>query len=60
MLAVYSPRMGHVIFLLLHIVGLWFGLWILLFTIPLHLIYGAVRRRHEPRPNFWTHVPAFF
>lgn len=52
--------MGHVIFLLLHIVGLWFGLWILLFTIPLHLIYGAVRRRHEPRPNFWTHVPAFF
>ncbi len=50
--------MGHLIFLLLHLVAVIFGLWLLALTLPLHLIYSAVRanRKREPGPTFWTHV----
>ncbi|MCU0920185.1 MAG: zinc ribbon domain-containing protein [Burkholderiaceae bacterium] len=46
--------MGHVLFVLLHLAALAFGLWGLLFTIPLHLIYAAVRasRTAEPPQSF--------
>lgn len=50
--------MGHLFFLLLHFVAVLFGFWLLALTIPLHLIYSAIRnnRSHEPEPTFWTHV----
>lgn len=50
--------MGHLIFLFLHIIATVFGLWLLVFTVPLHLIYSAVRAnsKREPVPSFRTHV----
>jgi threonine/homoserine/homoserine lactone efflux protein len=35
--------MGHLAFFLLHIIAVLFGLIGLLLTIPLHLIYSAVK-----------------
>ena len=48
--------MGHLIFFILHSMAVFFGLWLLTFTIPLHIIYGAVRTKRDPAPNFRTHV----
>lgn len=49
--------MGHVIFAVLHVVCLAVFLPGLLLTIPLHLIYAAVRPRRRPEdPSPWTHV----
>jgi len=51
-------RVGHFIFLVLHaIAALFLGFWLLLVTIPLHLIFAAVAGRGgaaAPRPA--THV----
>ena len=35
-------HMGHVIFVVLHLVAVSFGLWLLVLTIPLHLIYAVL------------------
>jgi hypothetical protein len=50
--------MGHVIFILLHVIALLFGAVMLVITIPAHLIYSAVRmnRPRDKKPNAWTHV----
>lgn len=51
--------MGHIIFFLLHGVAVLLGLWLLIFTVPLHLIYSAVRanrRRGHETVSFLTHV----
>jgi hypothetical protein len=50
--------MGHLIFLILHTIAIALGLWMLVFTIPFHIIYSAVRanRKHESEPSFFTHV----
>ena len=50
--------MGHLLFLLPHVIALLFGAVLLFITIPAHLIYAAVRSRsgREERPNRWTHV----
>ena len=37
--------MGHILFILLHLIALIFFIWALLLTIPLHLIYAAVSRK---------------
>ena len=37
--------MGTLIFWILHIIAVLFGFWMLIITVPLHLIYSAVRRR---------------
>ena len=37
--------MGHAVFLLLHGVAACLGCWLLLVTIPLHMIYAAVRAK---------------
>lgn len=51
--------MGHIIFLVLHALAIWFGLWALVFTLPLHLIYSAIRanrqRKHDVA-SLLTHV----
>ena len=44
--------MGHVLFVVLHIVAVLFGFWALLITVPLHLIYGAVTARRDPARPF--------
>jgi hypothetical protein len=56
--------MGHVLFILLHLVAVFFGLFLLFLTIPLHLIYAVLSGRSStpapapavdaPRPE--THV----
>lgn len=42
--------MGHLIFIILHIVALIFGAFLLLITIPAHLIYAAVESK-KPSSN---------
>jgi len=37
--------MGHVLFCILHLGAIVFGLVGLVITIPLHIIYSAVRRK---------------
>jgi hypothetical protein len=53
--------MGHVVFLLLHIGAVLLAPIVLVITIPLHLIYGAVRSGRRPvrdpnAPTPETHV----
>lgn len=52
--------MGHLVFMLLHAVALLFAAWLLLVTIPAHLIYSAVASRRDDassqRPTPDTHV----
>jgi predicted amidophosphoribosyltransferase len=45
---------GHLLFLILHVCALLFGMLALLVTIPLHLIYAVVRSK--PTPSGWTHT----
>jgi len=37
--------MGHVIFVVLHILAILFGCFGLFITIPLHLVYAAVQEK---------------
>jgi len=37
--------MGHLVFIILHLVAITFGMVFLWLTIPLHIIYGAVSNR---------------
>ena len=37
--------MGHAIFIVLHLVMVFFAMWGLVFTIPMHLIYGVITAR---------------
>lgn len=37
--------MGHVIFVMLHLLAILFGFVFLFVTIPAHLIYSAMRKR---------------
>lgn len=50
--------MGHFIFVALHLIGIMLGLWMLIITIPAHLIYSATRSNKpaasHPTPD--THV----
>jgi hypothetical protein len=50
--------MGHLIFIVLHLVALFFGAILLFLTIPAHLIFAAIRSKkrdpNTPRPD--THV----
>lgn len=50
--------MGHLLFLVIHIVVLAVAPVGLLLTIPLHLIYGAAASKKQDRdaPNWRTHV----
>lgn len=53
--------MGHLIFFILHFIAILFGLWLLVLTLPLHLIYGATRSggaksSDEAAPSPKTHV----
>ena len=32
--------MGHIVFIFLHLIAIIFGFWLLIITIPTHLIYG--------------------
>jgi hypothetical protein len=50
--------MGHLIFLVLHVLALLFGPVLLFITIPAHLIYAAVgsRKREPNTPHPDTHV----
>ena len=48
--------MGNFIFIVLHIIAVLFGFWMLIITIPAHLIYVAVSGRSEPAATSETHV----
>jgi hypothetical protein len=53
--------MGHVLFVVLHVIAILFGWVALILTIPLHLIYAAVSKRRAPgvavdAPSPTTHV----
>lgn len=51
--------MGHVIFVILHIIAALFGYVLLIVTIPAHLIYSAVsagKPRGHSKPMQYTHV----
>ena len=53
--------MGHILFILLHLIAALFSLGALILTIPLHLIYAAVSGRNKPRvdpdmPTPATHI----
>jgi len=39
--------MGNTIFIILHIVAVLFGLWGLIITIPLHLIYNSMQKKEK-------------
>ena len=49
--------MGHFLFIIQHLVAILFGMLLLFVTIPLHLIYAAVRssKVKEPVPTPKTH-----
>lgn len=48
--------MGHLVFIILHIISVLFGFVFLIVTIPAHLIYGAVvSGRNRDRPTEATH-----
>ena len=49
---------GNLIFIILHIVAIFFGVFWLIVTIPLHLIYSAANKRgpQESTPTPKTHV----
>lgn len=48
--------MGHLIFVMFHIIAILFTGWLLLFlTIPLHLIYAAASKKPKG-PSPWTDV----
>jgi len=38
---------GKTIFIILHIVAVIFGLWALIITIPLHLIYNSMEKKNK-------------
>lgn len=38
-----GAKMGHIIFILLHLAAIMFGFVFLFITVPLHLIYAAVK-----------------
>jgi hypothetical protein len=51
--------MGHVIFIVLHVIAVLFGMVLLVVTIPAHLIYAAVKSKARPAgdaPSPLTHV----
>lgn len=50
--------MGHLIFIILHIIALIFGFVFLIVTIPAHLIYAAIgsKKRDPNAPSPYTHV----
>ena len=51
--------MGHLLFLLLHLAALVFGVVGLFVTLPAHLIYAAIRSNRSAEadhPSPWTHV----
>mgnify|MGYP006921347199 CR=1 FL=1 len=48
--------MGHVVFVLLHLVAAFVFMAALVVTIPLHLIYSVVAGRSSARPTPATHV----
>lgn len=39
--------MGNAIFIILHVIAVLFGFWMLIITIPLHLIYVAVKGKNK-------------
>ncbi|MBA3505473.1 MAG: hypothetical protein H0T80_06780 [Betaproteobacteria bacterium] len=51
--------MGHVLFLILHVLAILFGMILLFLTIPLHLIYSIIGRRpaNAPRPDAHVRCP---
>lgn len=51
--------MGHVIFVILHILAVLFGLVGLVITIPLHLIYAVVSNKNKPVDVSKTRVCPF-
>ena len=36
--------MGNIIFIILHVIGVIFGFWMLIITIPCHLIYSKINK----------------
>jgi len=54
--------MGHLIFIILHILAVMFGFVLLFITVPLHLIYAGTRKRRVPlaekmlntKSEFWN------
>ena len=40
--------MGHLLFIILHVIAILFGFVFLIITIPLHLIYAAVGKKNKP------------
>ena len=50
--------MGHLIFIVLHLIALLFGAILLFVTIPAHLIYIAMKsKKRDPNaPTPWSHV----
>lgn len=50
--------MGHIIFIFLHLVGVILGFWMLVITIPAHLIYAATKSNApaQARASPDTHV----
>lgn len=44
--------MGHLVFLVLHLIAVLLGGYALLLTLPLHLIYGVLRPRAAVRGPF--------
>ena len=40
--------MGHAVFFVLHVAALLLGAWLLLVTLPLHLLYSVLRETRRP------------
>lgn len=53
--------MGNLLFIVLHLIAVLFGVVWLMLTIPLHLIYAVLKKKpaakeHDPEPTPETHV----
>ena len=54
--------MGHLMFIVLHILAIVFGFVLLFITVPLHLIYAGTRKKRVPlvqrmlqtKSEFWN------
>ena len=48
--------MGHIIFAILHLLAVAFGIAGLIITIPLHLIYAAIKGKNAPKEQSTEHL----
>jgi type IV secretory pathway VirB3-like protein len=44
-----GTTMANIIFIILHIIAIYFGFWMLIITIPLHVIFLAIPKKDKEK-----------